>query len=112
MTPKSSRNSTCRKYEWNIDEAVEQEERSCDEMETVIEFTYFRDRVSANGGCEVAVTTRTRCGWAKFMECSELLHDRLFPPKLKGVVNKSYIRLAILYGSGVWCLKESEMEIF
>ena len=24
--------------------------------------------VSAGGGCEVAVTARTRCGWVKFRE--------------------------------------------
>ena len=45
-------------------------------METVIEFTYFCDRFSAGGGCMVAVTARTRCGWVKFRECSALLYDR------------------------------------
>ena len=34
-------------------------------MEIVSEFTYIGDRVSASGGCEVAVTARTRCGWVK-----------------------------------------------
>ena len=45
-------------------------------METVREFTYLGDRVSAGGGCIVAVTARTRCGWVKFRECVELLHGR------------------------------------
>ena len=27
--------------------------------------------VSAGGGCEPAVTARTRCGWAKLRECSK-----------------------------------------
>ena len=31
-------------------------------METVMEFTYSDDRVSAGGGCEAAVTARTKCG--------------------------------------------------
>ena len=31
-------------------------------METVWEFTYLGDRVSAGGECEAAVTVRTRCG--------------------------------------------------
>ena len=62
VTPKFSRNSTCRKCEGNIGEAVEQEEKLCDEVETVREFTYLGDRVSAGGGCEAAVTARTRCG--------------------------------------------------
>ena len=62
MTPKSSRNPTCRKCDGDIGEAVKQEERLCDEVETEREFTYLGDRVSAGGGCEAAVTARTRCG--------------------------------------------------
>ena len=90
---------------------MEQEENLCDEVETVSEFTYIGDRVSASGGCEAAVTAITRCGWVKFRECGELLYGRMFPLKLKGGVYKSYIRPAILYGSEAWCLKESEMRI-
>ena len=52
-------------------------------METVREFTYFVDRVSACGGCETVVTARTRCGWVKFRECGELLCVRRFPLMLK-----------------------------
>ena len=35
---------------------MEQEEKLCDEVETVREFTYLGDRVGAGGGCEAAVT--------------------------------------------------------
>ena len=110
--PKFSRNITCRKCEVNHGEAVEQVENICDEVETVKEFTYLDDRVSASGGCEAAETARTRCGWVKFRECGELLYGRRFPLKLKGAGNKCHIRPAILYGSEAWCLKESEMAIF
>ena len=34
----------------------------CDEVETVCEFTYLGDMVSAGGGYEAVVTARTRCG--------------------------------------------------
>ena len=34
VTPKFSRNPTCRKCEGNIGEEVEQEEKLCDEVET------------------------------------------------------------------------------
>ena len=61
-------------------------------METVREFTYLGDRVRAGGGCEAAVTDITRCGWVTLRECDELLHGRRFPLKLKGAINKSYIR--------------------
>ena len=61
VTQKFSRNFTCRRCEGNIGEAVEQEEKLCDEEETVWEFTYLGDRVSAGGGCKTVVTARTRC---------------------------------------------------
>ena len=61
MTAKISRNITCRKCEGNIGEAEEQEEKSCNEVETVWGFTYPGDRVSVGGGCEAAVTAKTRC---------------------------------------------------
>ena len=65
---------------------MEQEEKLCDEVETVREFTYCGDRVSAGGGCEAAVAVRTRCGWVKIRECCELLCGRGFPLNLKGAV--------------------------
>ena len=90
---------------------MEKEVKLCDEVKTVREFTYLGDRVSAGGGCEAAVTARTRCGLDKFRECGELLYGRRFPLKLKGAIYWSYVRPAILYGSEASCLKESEMEI-
>ena len=61
---------------------MEQEEKLCDEVETVKEFTYVGDRVSAGGGCEAAVTARTGC--VRFMEYGELLYGR-FPLSMKGI---------------------------
>ena len=55
MIPMFSRRFAGRKCEGNIVEAVEQEERLCDKVETVMEFTYLGDWVSAGGGCEAAV---------------------------------------------------------
>ena len=111
VTLKVSRYFTCMKCEGNIGEAVELEEMLCVEVETVRKFIYAGDRVSAGGGCESAVTARTRCGLVKFWECGELLYDMKFPLRLKEAVYESYIRPAILYGSEAWCLKESVMGI-
>ena len=47
-------------------EAVEHEEKLCSKMETLRELAYLGDRVSACGGCEAAVTARTRCGLVMF----------------------------------------------
>ena len=70
---------------------MEQEEKSCDEVETVRELTYLGDMVSAGGRCEAAVTARARCGSVKLRECGELLYARRFPQKLKRAVYKSYV---------------------
>ena len=50
------------KYDGNIGEAVEQEEKLCYEVETVMEFTYLAGRVSADAECDIALTAITRCG--------------------------------------------------
>ena len=81
----------------------------CVEVETVMEFTYLGDRVIAGGECEAVVTARTRCGWIRFMECSELLYGRRFPLRLKVAVNKSYVWPAVLCGSEARCLEDHEM---
>ena len=69
-------------------------------MKTVRVFTYTGYRVSAGGGCEAAVTARTRCGWVMPRECGELLHGWRFPLELKGVFVR-VTRPAILYESEV-----------
>ena len=68
-------------------------------METVSKFTYLGDRLNATGGCETMVTARSRIGWMKFRECSEILPGRRFSIKMKGKIYESCVRLAMLYGS-------------
>ena len=67
-------------------------------METVREYPYLGD-MSADGESVTTVTDRTRCGFAKHRECSELLHGRRFFLKLKWAVCRSSVRPAIMYGS-------------
>ena len=74
-------------------------------------FCYLGDRLNASGGCETAVTARVRIGWMKFRECGELLLRRKFSLKMKGIVDRSCVRSAMLYGSETWCLRENEMII-
>ena len=78
-------------------------------METAKEFCYLGDRLNASGGCETAVTSRVRIGWMKFRQCRELLCRKRFSLRIKGMVYRSCIRSAMLYGSETWCLRESEM---
>ena len=36
------------------------------------EFASLSNRISTSGGCEAAVTDRTRFGWVKSRECGKL----------------------------------------
>ena len=47
----------------------------------------------------------------KFRECGELLLGRRFSLKMKGMVYRSCVRSAMLYGSETWCLRENEKII-
>ena len=67
--------------------------------------------MNASGGCEAAVTTRARIDWVKFRECGELLNSKRFSLKVKGIVYRSCVRVAMLYGSETWCLRENEIAI-
>ena len=82
-----------------------------DGVETVSKFSYLGDRLNATGGCKTAVTARSKIGWMRFRECSEILKGRKFSLKMKEKVCKSCVRSAMLYGSEEWCLSEKEMAI-
>ena len=74
-------------------------------------FCYLGDKVNASGGCEAAVTARARIGWVKFRVCGELLNSKRFSLKVKGMVYWSCVRVTMLYGSEMWCLRENEIAI-
>ena len=86
-------------------------EELCEEVEMVRDFCYLGDRVNAGGGYEAAVTARVRIGWVKFRECGVLLNSKRLSLKLKGKSYQSCVRLATLYGSETWCLRENKMAI-
>ena len=73
-----------------------------EEVETVKSFCYLGDRVNASGSCEAAVTARAIIGWVKFKECGVLLNSKRFSLKMKGMIYRSCVRSAMLYGSETW----------
>ena len=75
-------------------------------MKTVQEFIYLDDRVSSGGGCEVAVTATTICGWVMPRLCGELLYGSRFPLRLKWDVYMTYVNPAILHESKAWNMEE------
>ena len=98
----------CSKYIGIMEETVDLIENLCDEVETVNGFCYLGDRLDSSNGCEVAVTARVRIGWVRFRECGELFLGNRFPLKVKGKAYRCCVRLAILYVSKTWCLKENK----
>ena len=45
-------------------------------LEAVEKFCYLGDLLSAGGGADTAITTRTSCGWKKFWELALILKNR------------------------------------
>ena len=62
---------------------MDQEEESCDEVVRVKVFTYLGKRESVGGGCEVAVTARTRLGGLSIRRVSNCANVRKCHLKLK-----------------------------
>ena len=83
----------------------------CDEVETVKGFCYLGDKLNDSGGCKTSVTLRVRIGWMNFRGCEELLRWRRFSLRMKGMVYRTCVRSAMLYGSETRCSRESEMAI-
>ena len=106
-----NKNFVCKKCRSVVKNFKGSDEKLCDGVETVSKFTYLGDRLNAIGGCETAVTVKSRIGWMKFRECSEILKGRRFSLQMKGKVYKSCVRSALLYGSEAWYLREKEMAI-
>ena len=103
VTCSSARHFVCRRCTDVGDGTEEAVEVLCDEVETVKGFCYLRDRLNASGECETAVTSRVRIGWMKFREWGELLRGRFS----LGMVYRTCVRSAMLYGSETWCLRKS-----
>ena len=59
VTSRLSRNPSCRKYEGNVGVTVEQEEKLCDKVETIREFTYLDDNMLNAGRGYAAQTAKT-----------------------------------------------------
>ena len=100
----------CLKCKGIMEGTMDSIEKLCDEVKTVNGFCYLGARLNGSGGCEAAVTARVRIDWVRFRECGELLLENRFPLKIKGKVYRC-VRLAILYGSKTWCLKENKKAI-
>ena len=53
-------------------------EKLIEDVETVTNFSYIGNRIYPGGGCEEAVTSNTRLGWAKFRDLHDVLCRKHF----------------------------------
>ena len=70
-----------------------------DKLEVVASFCYLGDKLSAGGGCEMAVTTRVKTAWKKFRELLPVLTSRHLSYKTHGHVYSSCLRSAMLHAN-------------
>ena len=73
ITTKLAAYFTCSRCWGIMKEVVRSIGKLGDEVETVNEFYYLRDKLNASGGCEAAVTARLRMNLVRFRDCRELL---------------------------------------
>nr|XP_032517807.1 uncharacterized protein LOC116770439 [Danaus plexippus plexippus] len=62
-------------------------------------FRYLRSTLHESGSIDHDVQAQISAARAKWREVTGVVCDRRIPPKLKGVIYKSIIRLILLYGS-------------
>ena len=111
VTARLAMHFVCSKCKGIMEGTMDSIEKLCHEVETVNGLCYLVNRLKASSGCDAAVTARVRIGWVRFGECGELSLGNRFPLKMKSKVYCCCVKLAILYGSEAWCLKENEKAI-
>jgi len=66
VTPSVAKHFVCASCRNVTEGRVVPIDKLCDDVMTSGAFCYLRNRMNASGGCEAAVTARTRIGWMKF----------------------------------------------
>ena len=61
----------CRKYKGIHENVEEQKEKFHDNVSTVTKFSYLGGKINKGGGCEAAVTSRTRLGLARLRDSQD-----------------------------------------
>ena len=91
-------------------EEKEREVRVLDRMEVVENFCYLGNMIQRDGGCDLAVRERVRKGWVKFRELSGILCNRRLALKWRGVVYRTCVRTAMMYGCENWPMKRENED--
>ena len=81
-----------------------------DKLEVVASFCYLGDKLSAGGGCEIAVTTCVKTAWKKFRELLPVLTSRHLSYKTRCHVNSSCMQSVMLHASETWPLTKTNLQ--
>ena len=77
----------------------------------VVSFRYLGDKLSAGGGCEIAVTSRVKTtAWKKFRELLPVLTSHHLSYKTRGHVYSSCVQSAMLHASENWPLTKTNLQ--
>ena len=66
--------------------------------------------LSADGGCEIAVTTRVKTAWKKFRELLPVLTSCHLSYKTRGLAYSSCVQSAMLHASETWPLTKTNLQ--
>ena len=73
-------------------------------------FCCLGDMLSADGGCEIRVTTCVKTAWKKFRELLPVLTSRHFSYNTRGHVYRSCVPSAVLHASETWQLTKMNLQ--
>ncbi|KAK3568283.1 hypothetical protein QTP86_003155 [Hemibagrus guttatus] len=85
-----------------------------EEVKKVQEFKYLGSTVQSNGECGKEVKKRVQAGWNGWRKVSGVLCDQKISARIKGMVYRTVVRPAMLYGLETMSLRkrqESELEV-
>ena len=90
----------------NDDETVKMEDTN---VPRVKEFKYLGSMVQENGDCEREVK-RVQAGWNRWRRVSGVICNRRLPARVKGKVNSSVVRPAMVYGLEMVVVTKKQVE--
>ena len=79
-------------------------------MPRVKEFKYLGSTVQGSGGCEREVKKRVQAGWNGWRRVSGVIDERRLPDRVKGKVDSSVVRPAMVYGLETVAVTKKQVE--
>lgn len=83
-------------------------------LKKVEAFRYLGSNLSQDGELDREICGRIQAGWKNWRKCSGLICDRKVSARVKGMMYRTVVRPAMLYGSETWPVKktqERKMEV-